>query len=80
MDVYKELRIENRAGFAEVYLETIRDIQLAYHYSDIVKEYIETNFNIFTYLVALDTKLGTSVSLQLFQCILNTTQSDIIKV
>ena len=71
MNEYKSLRENNWVGFAHVYLYCCNKQSESNEIID-PKAYKK--------LVALDTKLGTTVSDQLYRCLWNTTRSDIIKV
>ena len=57
--------------FASRYLE---------RYNEESKSNDEINKEVYTKLVELDTRLGTTASKQLYNCLENTTRSDIIKV
>ena len=68
---YKSLRKEGLVGFTEVYL--MRCNEESKSDSAIDKE-------IYTKLVELDTRLGTTASEQLLRCVFSTLNLDIIKV
>ena len=68
---YGALRKSGCAGFGHLYLGQCNKQS---------KPDDEIDFTIYTKLVELDSKLGTTASEQLLQCLLKTTRSDIIKV
>ena len=61
----------NVVGFAHFYLKQCREKS---------KSDDEIDIKVYTELVELDTRLGTTASEQLFACLFITTRSDIIKV
>ena len=65
------LKKSNYIGFAHFYFSQCN--QESQSNNEIVKE-------VYTKLIELDTRLGTSPSEQLYYCLKNTIQSDIIKV
>ena len=71
MNEYEYLRKYNWVGFAEVYLD---------RFNTESKSNDEINIEVYTKLLQLDVKLGTTASEQLFGCLSNTTRSDVIKV
>ena len=71
MSEYVSLREANYVGFAHVYLQ--RCEKESKSNDGIDKE-------VYAKLVELDTRLGTTASEQLFECLQKTTRSDIIKV
>ena len=71
MNEYEELRKHRWVGFAEVYLWRCNEESKTKNIPDI---------QVYRKLVKLDTRLGTTSSEQLFECLLHTTRSDIIKV
>ena len=71
MSEYVSLREANYVGFAHVYLQ--RCEKESKSNDGIDKE-------VYSKLVELDTRLGTTASEQLFNCLWSTTRSDIIKV
>ena len=71
MNDYEELRKVGALGFAHVYLDRFN----AKSMSD-----DEIDIEVYTRLVELDSKTGTSASEQLTCCLHFTTRSDIIKV
>ena len=68
---YESLRKVNFVGFADVYLERCNQES---------KTGDKIDVEVYTRLVELDTRLGTSSSEQLYWCLLRTTRWDIIKV
>ena len=64
-------------GFSRKYLERCKKES---PYSNQKKSNDETNKEVYTKLVELDTRLGRKASELLFGCLENTTRSDIIKV
>jgi len=68
---YVSLREEDYVGFAEVYLE---------HCEEESKSNDGIDKDVYSKLVELDTRLGTTASEQLFESLTKTTRSDIIKV
>lgn len=68
---YEQLREDEYVGFANFYLA---------QYYDESNSKDEVDIDVFTQLVALDSKLGTTASEQLSECLRNTSRSDIIKV
>ena len=68
---YERLRKNDWVGFADVYLDK------CYEKSDGDNK---VDIPLYEKLVELDTRLGTKVSEQLYQCLRSTTQLDIIKV
>ena len=68
---YESLRKKDYVGFAEVYLERCDKES---------KSDDEIDKEIYTKLVELDTKLGTTASEQLLQILSHTTRLDIIMV
>ena len=68
---YESLRKEDYVGFAEVYLQRC-NIES--------KSDDEIDKEIYTKLVELDTRLGTTATEQLFWCVSYTLSLDIIKV
>ena len=65
------MRKEDWVGFADVYLDRCDAESDSNEIIDI---------HVYKKLVDLDTKLGTTVSDQLYRCLCHTTRSDIIKV
>ena len=65
------MRKENFIGFADVYLQRCNKES---------KTGDKVDVELYARLVALDTKLGTSSSEQLFYCLRKTTRWDVIKV
>jgi len=61
----------NGVGFANVYLAGCNKRS---HSNDVIDK------ELYSKLVELDTRLGTTASEQLYWCLLNTTRSDIIEV
>ena len=75
MNDYEELKKDGFDGFAHHYLQQCDETL-----SILTKSDYTTDIRIYSKLVELDSKLGTSASAQL-QCCLNfTTRSDFIKV
>ena len=70
MTEYEELR-RGWAGFAEVYLYRCDKESKSENIADV---------QLYTKLVELDTRLGTTAGRQLFGCLYQTTRWDIIKV
>ena len=68
---YVRLREANYVGFANVYL---------WRCNKESKSNDNINKEIYTKLVELEKRLGTKASEQLYECLENTTRSDIIKV
>ena len=71
MNEYECLRKKNYVGFANVYLAGCNKRS---HPNDVIDK------ELYSKLVKLDTRLGTTASEQLSKCLLKTTRSDIIKV
>ena len=71
MNEYESLRKLGWAGFAHLYLMRFRKES---------KTDDEIDIQVYTKLVELDSRLGTTASEQLDWCIEYTTRSDIIKV
>ena len=71
MNEYKQLRKDDWVGFAEVYLWRCHEES---------KSDDQIDKGIYTKCVELDTRLGTTVSEQLFGSLKYTTRWDIIKV
>ena len=71
MNEYERLRKTGWVGFAQVYLNQCNKESKSNDGID--KE-------VYSKLVKLDARLGTTASEQLFNCLLKTTRSDIIKV
>ena len=71
MNEYENLRKLNYVGFAHFYLKQC---------SEKSKSNDEIDIEVFTQLVALDAKLGTTASKQLYWCVYYTLRLDIIKV
>ena len=72
MKEYEEMKVEMKAvGFAHFYL---------HHYDKKSKIDDEIDIQVYTKLVQLDSRLGTTASEQLKECLKYTTRSDIIKV
>ena len=71
MNEYEYLRQNNWVGFAEVYLD---------RFNTESKSNDEIDIEVYTKLLQLDAKLGTTASEQLLSCLSNTTRSDVIKV
>ena len=71
MNEYEELRNAGLYGFANAYL---------YRCDTKAKLDNEIDVEVYTKLVELDSKLGTTASKQLGKCLLYTTRSDIIQV
>ena len=68
---YERLRKTGWVGFAALYLNQCNKE---------AKSNDEIDKEVYSKLVELDTRLGTTASEQLYWCLLNTTRSDIIKV
>jgi len=68
---YKRLRENNYVGFANVYLQQCNKESKS---NDVIDK------EVYSKLVELDTRLGTTLSEQLCECVLNTSNLDIIKV
>ena len=71
MTEYEDLRKDDWVGFAEVYLERCNEES---------KPNDEIDKKMYTKLVELDTRLGTTASEQLYGSICHTLNLDIIKV
>ena len=71
MNEHGDLRKIGFVGYAEMYLHQC---------SKESKSDDEIDIKVYTELVALDTKLGTSAAEQLFECVYNTLRIDLIKV
>ena len=71
MNEYEYLRKKNYIGFAEFYLTRCNKRS---HPNDVIDK------EVYSKLVELDTRLGTTSSEQLFKCVFNTLNLDIIKV
>ena len=71
MTEYKDLRNENWVGFAEFYLERCdKDSE--------IENIADTQ--VYSKLVELDSRLGTTATEQLFECLRFTLRFDILKV
>jgi len=68
---YERLREANYVGFANVYL---------WRCNKKSKSNDEIDKEVYSKLVELDKRLGTTASEQLFECLWHTSRSDIIKV
>ena len=66
-----QLREIGFAGYADYYLATCRDESELKNKADVA---------IYKQLLAIDAKLGTTQSEQLFKCVMNTFRMDLIKV
>ena len=71
MNEYKDIRTNNWVGFAEFYLDRCSKDSKTENIVDI---------HVYTQLVKVDARLGTTSSEQLFKCLLRTNRSNIIKV
>ena len=71
MNEYEELRKAGLYGFANAYLKSCNTK---------AKSDDEIDVEVYTKLVELDSKLGTTASKQLDRCLFHTTRSDIIQV
>ena len=71
MEGYEELRKAGAVGFAHAYLDQCDKES---------KTDDKIDIQVYTKLVQLDSKLGTTASEQLTKCLQFTTQSDVIKV
>ena len=71
MNKYETLLEKGGVGFAEVYLWRCQKES---------KSNDQIDKDVYSKLVELDTRLGTTASEQLFKCLYRTTRSDIIKV
>ena len=71
MNEYEQIRWMGFTGFAQLYLHTCHDSSKSDDKMDI---------DIYTKLVQLDSKLGTSATEQLFWCVFYTLRMDLIKV
>ena len=71
MNEYESLRKEGFIGFAQLYLRRCNKESMKDDGIDI---------QVYTKLVELDSKLGTTASEQLARCLQFTTRSDVIKV
>ena len=71
MNAYECLRKKNYVGFADLYLQRCGKRS---HPNNVIDK------ELYSKLVELDTRLGTTSSEQLFKCVLNTSNLDIIKV
>ena len=71
MNEYEVIRKHKWVGFAQVYLDRCNTESKTENIADI---------QVYTQLVKLDTRLGTTTSEQLFACLFHTTRLDIIKV
>ena len=71
MNEYECLRKRNYVGFAHVYLAGCNKRS---HSNDVIDK------ELYSKLVELDTRLGTTSSEQLFKCVFHTSNMDIIKV
>ena len=71
MNEYEEIRKAGSYGFAGEYLN---------RFNTKAKSDDEIDIQVYNKLAQLDSKLGTTASEQLFECLEHTTQSDIIKV
>ena len=71
MNEYENLRKLNYFGFAHFYFKRC---------SENSESIVEIDTEVFTDLVALDAKLGTTASKQLYWCVYYTLRLDIIKV
>ena len=67
MNDYEELKKDEFVGFADLYLRKSEPIE-------------RFDIKIYTKLIQLDSKLGTTASEQLYTCLRHTTRWDIIKV
>ena len=68
---YEDLRKANFVGFADVYLQQCNKES---------KSIDEIDAEVYSKLVELDTRLGTTATEELYSCLKNTTRSHIIKV
>ena len=73
VDEYEDLRKRNFAGFAEFFLGRFSFLKNS-------QSNDELDIELYTKLVELDTRLGTTAAEQLFACVGNTMRLDIIKV
>ena len=71
VDEYEYLRRKDFAGFAEFFLQGL---------SQKSQSDDEIDTEVYTKLIELDTRLGTTAAEQLFACVGNTMRLDIIKV
>ena len=71
MNEYESVRKLKYVGFADFYLGQCSEKQ---------KSNVKIDKQIYTRLVEIDTRLGTTASEQLFECIFFTLRLDIIKV
>ena len=71
MNEQEECRKKGFVGYAEMYLHQC---------SKELKSDDEIDIKVYTQLVELDSKLGTSAAEQLFECIYSTLRIDLIKV
>ena len=71
MNEYEEIRKVGLYGFANAYLKSCNTK---------AKSDDEIDVEVYTKLVELDSKLGTTASKQLDRCLFYTTRSDIIQV
>ena len=71
MNEFERLRNSKWVGFAHVYLDKLNKES---------KSNDEIDIEVFSKLVQLDKKLGTTASEHLIECLLKTTRSEIIKV
>ena len=71
MTEYEQLRENNFVGFANVYLQRCDEESQTENIADV---------QLYTKLVELDTRLGTTAGSQLYGCLSWTTRWDIIKV
>ena len=71
MNEYECLRTMNYVGFADVFLEGNNERS---HPNNVIDK------ELYSKLVELDTRLGTTTSEQLYGCVFNTLNLDIIKV
>ena len=70
-DEYDELREEDFVGYAEYYLQESWDETEFINKADVA---------VYKQLLEIDSKLGTTQSEQLFECVFNTVRMDLIKV
>ena len=71
VDEYEDLRTKDFAGFADFFLQ---------RFSQESQSDDEIDIELYTKLVELDTRLGTTATEQLFACLVQTMRLDIIKV
>ena len=71
MNDHAQLRKHGFVGFAHIYLQ---------QYCQKSKSEDEIDIQVYTKLVELDSKIGTTASEQLYWCLQCTTRSDIIEV